>query len=84
MIKNGITIALFRLEDERLRKIRRNATSDGAEVKIKETELAVSDVVAYGTAKEMIDLRITQLEEDIAYQKLRAAERRKAARDAKK
>lgn len=84
MIKNGITIALFRLEDERLRKIRRNATSDGAEVKIKETELAVSDAVAYNTAKEMIDLRLTQLEEDIAYQKLRAAERRKAARDANK
>ena len=82
VIKNGITVALFRLEDERLRRLRRSATSDGAEVKVKETEVPITDKVAYNTAKEMIDLRLVQLQEDIAYQKMRQAERRKAAREA--
>ncbi len=61
-IKKGITVALFKMEDEYLKDIRRNASSDGAKVKIKETEIAVPDKQSYDTAKDMVDLRIDQIE----------------------
>ncbi|MDE7263858.1 MAG: hypothetical protein K2N64_04280 [Anaeroplasmataceae bacterium] len=77
MIKNGTVITLFRLEDERLRRLRKSANSDGAEIKVKETELAIVDDVSFQTATEMIDLRLVQLEEDKEYQKNRASNRRK-------
>ena len=83
-IKNGVVYALFRLEDERLRRIGRSASLEGAEIKIKETELPVSDDAAYQTAQEMINLRVVQLQEDIASQKQRAAERRKMLRESNK
>ncbi|MCI8911161.1 MAG: hypothetical protein HFE31_00460, partial [Clostridia bacterium] len=41
---------------------RRNASSDGAKVKIKETEIAVPDKQSYDTAKDMVDLRIDQID----------------------
>ncbi len=61
-IKKGITVALFKMEDEYLKDIRRNASSDGTKMKIKETELPVGDKQAYETAKDMVDLRIDQIE----------------------
>ncbi len=61
-IKKGITVALFKMEDEYLKDIRRNASSDGTKMKIKETELPVGDKQAYDTAKDMVDLRIDQIE----------------------
>jgi len=61
-IKKGITVALFKMEDEYLKDIRRNASSDGAKVKIKETEIAVPDKQSYDTAKDMVDLRIDQID----------------------
>ena len=61
-IKKGITVALFKMEDEYLRDIRRNANSDGAKVKVKETEIAIPDKLSYDTAKDMVDLRIDQIE----------------------
>ncbi len=61
-IKKGITVALFKMEDEYLKDIRRNASSDGAKVKIKETEIAVPDKQSYDTAKDMVDLRLDQIE----------------------
>lgn len=79
-IKNGICFAHFRLEDERLRSIRRSAAMDGAAIKIKETSIPVSDDAAFRAAKEMVDLRLVQLEEYIELQKQRAAERRKLAK----
>ncbi|MDE7263736.1 MAG: hypothetical protein K2N64_03655 [Anaeroplasmataceae bacterium] len=81
MIKNGTVITLFRLEDERLRRLRKSANSDGAEIKVKETELAITDDISFQTAKEMIDLRLIQLEEDKEYQKIRASNRRKGIKE---
>lgn len=79
-IKNGICFAQFRLEDERLRSIRRNATMSGTDIQIKETKVPILDESALSAAKEMVDLRLVQLEEYILLQKQRAAERRKAAK----
>ena len=61
-IKKDVTVALFKMEDEYLKDIRRNAGSDGTKVKVKETEVAIGDAQAYATAKEMIDLREDQIE----------------------
>ncbi len=61
-VKKGVTVALFKMEDEYLRDIRRNANSDGAKVKVKETEIAIPDKLSYDTAKDMVDLRIDQIE----------------------
>jgi uncharacterized repeat protein (TIGR02543 family) len=61
-IKKGITVALFKMEDEYLKDIRRNASSDGTKMKIKETELPVGDKQAYDTAKDMVDLRVDQID----------------------
>ncbi|MDE6413936.1 MAG: hypothetical protein K2K48_00820 [Anaeroplasmataceae bacterium] len=84
MIKNGTTVTFFRLEDERLRRLRRTATTDGAEIKVKETILNIVDDISFQTAKEMIDLRLVQLEENKEYQKLQASNRRKEAKDSTK
>ena len=61
-IKKNTTVALFKMEDEYMKDIRKNATSDGTKVKVKETELIVGDNQALATAKEMIDLREDQIE----------------------
>ncbi len=50
------------MEDEYLKDIRRNASSDGAKVKVKETEIAIPDKLSYDTAKDMVDLRIDQID----------------------
>lgn len=78
VIKDGVTVARFRLEDERLRRLRRSATADDVEVKIKESEVPVTDDTAYDVAKKMVNLRLMQIAEDIILQKQRAAERRKS------
>ncbi len=61
-IKKDCTVALFKMEDEYMKDIRRNAGSEGTKVKVKETELIVGDSQALATAKEMIDLREDQIE----------------------
>ncbi|MDE6758241.1 MAG: hypothetical protein K2J89_03065, partial [Clostridia bacterium] len=61
-IKKDTTVALFKMEDEFMKDIRRNATNDGTKVKVKETELVVADMQALATAKEMVDLREDQIE----------------------
>ncbi|MDE5990846.1 MAG: hypothetical protein K2H36_04610, partial [Clostridia bacterium] len=61
-IKKDTTVALFKMEDEFMKDIRRNATNDGTKVKVKETELVVGDAQALATAKEMVDLREDQIE----------------------
>ncbi|MDE7078760.1 MAG: hypothetical protein K2O95_01420 [Clostridia bacterium] len=61
-IKKDTTVALFKMEDEFMKDIRRNATNDGTKVKVKETELIVGDAQALATAKEMVDLREDQIE----------------------
>ncbi|MCI8912246.1 MAG: hypothetical protein HFE31_06065, partial [Clostridia bacterium] len=61
-IKKGITVALFKMEDEYLKDIRRNASGDGTKVKLKETEVPIGDKQAYDTAKDMVDLRIDQID----------------------
>ncbi len=61
-IKKDCTVALFKMEDEYMKDIRRNAGSEGTKVKVKETELIVGDSQALATAKEMVDLREDQIE----------------------
>ncbi|MDE6275378.1 MAG: hypothetical protein K2M75_02440 [Clostridia bacterium] len=61
-IKKDMTIALFKMEDEYLKDIKRDASSDGTKVKVKETEVAIADAQACKVAKNMIDLREDQIE----------------------
>ena len=61
-IKKGITVALFKMEDEYLKDIRRNASGDGTKIKVKETEMPIGDKQAYETAKDMVDLRLDQID----------------------
>ena len=61
-IKKDMTVALFKMEDEYLKDIKRDATSDGTKVKVKETEVIIADAQACKVAKNMIDLREDQLE----------------------
>ena len=61
-IKKDMTVARFKLEDEYTKNVRRNAGSEGTKIKVKETEVFVSDAQAFATAKEMIDIREDQIE----------------------
>ncbi|MDE5549494.1 MAG: hypothetical protein K2J13_04505, partial [Clostridia bacterium] len=61
-IKKNTTVAMFKMEDEYFKDIRRGASSDGTKVKVKETEVVVGDNQALATAKDMIDLREDQIE----------------------
>ena len=61
-IKKDTTVALYKMEDEYLKDIKRDASGDGTKIKVKETELVVSDAQAYETAKNMVDLREDQIE----------------------
>ncbi|MDE6188985.1 MAG: hypothetical protein K2G37_01695, partial [Clostridia bacterium] len=59
-IKKDTTVALFKMEDEYFKDIRRNA--EGSKIKVKESELVVADAESFETAKQMIDLREDQIE----------------------
>ena len=83
-VKDGEVMAYFRIEDERLRKLRMNAKENDAEIKIKETEIAVDSESAYEMAKDLIDLRVTQIEENLEYRKQLLREKRKAKREQEK
>ena len=83
-VKDGEVMAYFRIEDERLRTIRRNAKENDAEIKIKETEMAVDGESAYEMAKDLIDLRVTQIEENLEYRKQLLREKRKAKKELSK
>ncbi|MDE7191814.1 MAG: hypothetical protein K2O35_05045, partial [Clostridia bacterium] len=61
-VKKDTTVALFKMEDEYLKDIKRDATGDGTKVRVKETEVVVSDRQAFETAKKMVDLRDDQIE----------------------
>ncbi|MDE7190964.1 MAG: DUF4175 domain-containing protein, partial [Clostridia bacterium] len=61
-IKKDTTVALLKMEDEYMKDIRRDASGDGTKVRVKETEVVVSDAQAYATAKKMVDLRDDQIE----------------------
>ncbi|MDE6362255.1 MAG: hypothetical protein K2L53_04685, partial [Clostridia bacterium] len=61
-IKKDTTVALLKMEDEYMKDIRRDATGDGTKVRVKETEVVVSDKQAFETAKKMVDLRDDQIE----------------------
>ena len=50
------------MEDEFMKDLRRDASGDGTKIKVKETELIVSDAQAYETAKNMVDLREDQID----------------------
>ncbi|MDE7078977.1 MAG: hypothetical protein K2O95_02530, partial [Clostridia bacterium] len=76
-IKKDTTVALFKMEDEFMKDIRRNATNDGAKIKVKETEVVIADVQAMKAAKDMIDLREDQIERYNEYLKEQRAMKRK-------
>ncbi|MDE6472541.1 MAG: hypothetical protein K2L52_05895, partial [Clostridia bacterium] len=61
-VKKDTTVALLKMEDEYMKDLRRDATGDGTKVKVKETEVLVSDAQAFDTAKKMVDLRYDQIE----------------------
>ena len=61
-IKKDTTVALYKMEDEYLKDIKRDASGEGTKIKVKETELIVSDAQAFETAKNMVDLREDQIE----------------------
>ena len=61
-IKKDTVVALYKMEDEYLKDIKRDASGEGTKIKVKETELIVADVQAFETAKNMIDLREDQIE----------------------
>ncbi|MDE5654453.1 MAG: hypothetical protein K2I46_02475, partial [Clostridia bacterium] len=61
-VKKDTTVALLKMEDEYMKDLRRDATGDGTKVKVKETEILVSDAQAFETAKKMVDLRYDQIE----------------------
>ncbi|MDE6362433.1 MAG: hypothetical protein K2L53_05585, partial [Clostridia bacterium] len=61
-IKKDTTVALFKMEDEYLKDIKRDATGEGTKVKVKETEVIIGDAQACKIAKNMIDLREDQIE----------------------
>ena len=81
-VKNDTLTAGFRIEDERLRQLRL-ADSD-TQIKTQETVVKVADDNAYKTAKSLVDLRIGQIAEQIAYQKQLRNERRRAKRESEK
>ena len=76
-IKKNTTVALFKMEDEYMKDIRRGASSDGTKVKVKETEVVVGDNQALATAKDMIDLREDQIERYNDYLKEQKSMRKK-------
>ena len=61
-IKKDTTVALFKMEDEYFKDIRKDAGSEGTKVKVKESEVIIDDAQAFATAKKMIDLREDQIE----------------------
>ncbi|MCX4366661.1 MAG: hypothetical protein OSJ67_01525, partial [Clostridia bacterium] len=63
---------------------RRNARENDAEIKIKETEMSVDGESAYEMAKDLIDLRVTQIEENLEYRKQLLKEKRKAKKELNK
>ena len=76
-IKKNTTVALFKMEDEYFKDIRRNAGSDGTKVKVKESEVVVNDAQALATAKNMVDLREDQIERYNEYLREQRAMKRK-------
>ncbi len=61
-IKKDTVVALFKMEDEYLKDIKRDASGDGTKIKVKETEVVIADAQACKAAKNMIDLREDQIE----------------------
>ena len=68
-IKKDTTVALFKMEDEYLKDIRRDAGNEGTKMRVKETELIVDDAQAFATAKRMINLREDQIDRYQEYMK---------------
>ncbi|MDE6474188.1 MAG: hypothetical protein K2L70_03740, partial [Clostridia bacterium] len=76
-IKKDTTVALFKMEDEYLKDIRRDAGSEGTKMRVKETELIVDDAQAFATAKRMVNLREDQIDRYQEYMKEQRAMRSK-------
>ena len=79
IIRRGITVAAFKLENDLLRDYRRNSEAAGA-FRLKETELYIESESALETACGMVDLMLQQYarerEETIRRRRARQAARR--------
>lgn len=74
-VRRKMTVALFRLENDRLRDYRRN-TNNASAIRQKETEIYVQDESTKDTACGMVDLMLEQY----AKERQEAKERRRALR----
>lgn len=75
-IKRNITVAIFSLENELLKKYRKEDSKDVA-IKVKETEVPVSDLDALRTAKDMVDMSVEQMLKEKEEKELERKEKRK-------
>lgn len=78
-VRRGYPVAMFVLENEMLKDVRRNAAST-LKLKIPATELVIRDETDFYAASTMIDFTMDQILKDIE----EAKERRKAARRARR
>lgn len=83
-IKRGITIAKFHLENDLMKQYRKNDAE--TKISVKDTEIKVTDVAAYETAKGLVDVAIenNKREKEAAAEARRQqrAEKRRAAKQA--
>ena len=78
-IRRGVTVAAFKVESDLMRDFKRQAETTSG-IKEKETEILVTTDEIYATARDMVDLMITQYER----QRQEARDRIKAKRAARK
>lgn len=78
-VRRGYPVAMFVLENEMLKDVRRNAAST-LKLKIPATELVIRDETDFYAASTMVDFTMDQILKDIE----EAKERRKAARRARR
>lgn len=75
-IKRNITVAIFMLENELLKKYRKEDRKDVA-IKVKETEVPMYDLEALKTAKDMVDLSVEQMLKEKEEKELERKEKRR-------
>lgn len=83
-IKRGITVAKFHLENDLMKQYRKNDAE--TKISVKDTEIKITDVAAYETAKGLVDVAIenNKREKEAAAEARRQqrAEKRRAAKEA--
>ncbi len=82
-IKRGLTVAKFNLENDLMKQYRKNSAE--SKIDVKATEIKVSDIAAYDTAKGLIDVAEENNKREIAAaaeaRRLQRAEKRRLSRE---